>query len=163
MDTALEELGLHAAKADIENFADIPEAVIKAGGSAHGARPKFWVAVHKGGKKIILGDHTDIPTDFCSCLVKFAPARGDKNEPFYEAVCLQLAGKHGVKTATARLLRHPNSCTPSNSLGIRARQACRAGWTGRCQTRQTVWTGSGEQHAARTACALRGLFSSLCQ
>lgn len=102
------ELGVHAAKADVENFADIPEAAIKAGGSAHGARPKFWAAVHKGGQKIILGDHADIPTDFSSCLVKFAPAKGDKNEPFYEAACLELAGKHGVKAATGRLLRHPN-------------------------------------------------------
>ena len=105
MDVA--ELGAHAAKADVENFADIPEAAIKAGGSAHGARPKFWATVHKDGKHIIVGDHQNIPTDFSPCLVKFAPARGEKNEPFFEAACLALANKYGVKAATGRLLHHP--------------------------------------------------------
>jgi serine/threonine-protein kinase HipA len=101
------DLGVHAAKADVENFTDIPEAAIKAGGSAHGARPKFWAAVHKDGQKIILGDSPEIPTDFSACLVKFAPAKGDRNEPFYEAACLALANKYGVDAATARVLHHP--------------------------------------------------------
>ncbi len=101
-------LGSHAAKADVENFTDIPSAALRAGGSAHGARPKFWASVHKDGKKIILGDHLVPPADYSQCLVKFAPARGDKNEPYYEAACLQLAAKHGVKAATGRLLHHPN-------------------------------------------------------
>lgn len=100
-------LGLHAAKADVDNFADIPEAVIKAGGSAHGARPKFWASVHKDGAMVILGDHLAPPKDFTQCLVKFAPARGEKNEPYFEAACLQLASSHGVRAAKARLLSHP--------------------------------------------------------
>ncbi len=101
------ELGRHAAKADAGNFADIPAAAIKAGGSAHGARPKFWASVHKDGKAVILGDSLQAPKDFTPCLVKFAPARGDKNEPFLEAAALELANHHGVRAAKARLLFHP--------------------------------------------------------
>lgn len=102
------ELGVHAARADVEDFKDIPEAAIKAGGSAHGARPKFWAAVSSDGQKAILGDDPKVPTGFTPCLVKFAPARGDKNEPFYEAACLELANRHGVSAAKARLLPHPH-------------------------------------------------------
>lgn len=102
------ELGRYAAKADVDNFADIPMAAIKAGGSAHGARPKFWASVHKDGKAIILGDSLQAPKDFTPCLVKFAPARGDKNEPFFEAAALELANLHGVQAAKARLLSHPS-------------------------------------------------------
>jgi serine/threonine-protein kinase HipA len=101
-------LGLHAARADVDNFAEIPIAAIKAGGSAHGARPKFWASVHKDGKTVILGDSLQTPKNFTQCLVKFAPARGDRNEPFFEAACLQLANSHGVRAAKARLLLHPN-------------------------------------------------------
>jgi len=101
-------LGLHAASADTDNFAGIPVAAIKAGGSAHGARPKFWASVHKDGKTVILGDRLQVPKDFTPCLVKFAPARGDRNEPFLEAACLQLASSHGIRAAKARLLIHPN-------------------------------------------------------
>lgn len=101
-------LGLHAAKADIDNFADIPEAAIRAGGLALGARPKFWASVHKNGKTVMLGDGLLAPKDFTPCLVKFAPTRGDKNEPFFEAACLELANKHGVRAASARLLSHPS-------------------------------------------------------
>lgn len=100
-------LGLHANKADVDNFAEIPEAVIRAGGSAHGARPKFWASVHKDGAMVILGDQLADLKDFSPCLVKFAPARGDKNEPYFEAACLQLANSHGVRAAKARLLSHP--------------------------------------------------------
>ena len=102
------ELGIYAANADVENFKDIPEAAFKAGGSAHGARPKFWAAVSVDGTKIILGDNANIPTGFVPCLVKFPPARGDRNEPFYEAACLDLAQRHGVKAAQGRLLLHPH-------------------------------------------------------
>lgn len=101
-------LGLHAARADVDNFAGIPVAALKAGGSAHGARPKFWAAVHNDGKTVILGDSLQTPKNFTPCLVKFAPTRGDKNEPFFEAACLQLAKSHGVMAAKARLLLHPN-------------------------------------------------------
>lgn len=104
----ISELGIHAAKADVENFKDIPEAAIKAGGSAQGARPKFWAAVSDDGKTVILGDSPKTPQGFVPCLVKFAPAKGDQNEPFYEAACLQLAAKHGVKAARGSLLLHPN-------------------------------------------------------
>ncbi len=104
----LSELGEHAAKADVEDFKDIPEAAIRAGGSAHGARPKFWAAVSADGSKALLGDDTRTPSGFTPCLVKFAPARGDLNEPFYEAACLDLARRHGIDAARARLLSHPH-------------------------------------------------------
>lgn len=105
--TGIAALGAHAIKADLDNFVDIPKTVLMAGGSAHGARPKFWAAVHKDGKTVMLGDGLHAPKDFTPCLVKFAPARGDKNEPYFEASCLQLANKHGVPAAKARLLTHP--------------------------------------------------------
>ena len=101
------ELGEHAARADVEDFKDIPEAAIRAGGSAHGARPKFWASVSADGTQALLGDDMKTPTGFTPCLVKFAPARGDRNEPFYEAACLELAQRHGVRAARARLLKHP--------------------------------------------------------
>ena len=100
-------LGRYAAKADVDNFADIPEAAIRAGGSAHGARPKFWASVHKDGGAVILGADLSPPKDFTPCLVKFAPQRGDKNEPYFEWACLELANKHGVRAAKTRLLSHP--------------------------------------------------------
>jgi serine/threonine-protein kinase HipA len=100
-------LGIHAARTEEENFQDIPKSAIKAGGSALGARPKFWAAVGDDGKKIILGDSAQTPEGFVPSLLKFAPARGDKNEPFYEAACLLLAQEHGVRAARARLLLHP--------------------------------------------------------
>lgn len=103
---AIAPLGLHANRADVDNFADIPKAAIRAGGSAHGARPKFWASVHKDGQKLILGDQLVAPKDFTPCLVKFAPARGDKNEPYFEAACLHLANLHGVRAARARVLPH---------------------------------------------------------
>jgi len=101
------QLGRHANKADVDQFADIPESVVRAGGSALGARPKFWASVHKDGKMVVLGDRSAELTDFSPCLVKFAPAKGDPNEPYFEATCLQLANSHGVKAAKARLLSHP--------------------------------------------------------
>ena len=99
-------LGQHASKAEVNNFADIPEAAIKAGGSAHGARAKFWASVHKDGTQLILGDHLAAAKDFTACLVKF-PLASEKNEPYFEAACLQLANSHGVRAAKARLLTHP--------------------------------------------------------
>ena len=49
-------LGVYASKAEIDKFADIPAAAVKAGGSALGARPKFWASLHRGGSSVILGD-----------------------------------------------------------------------------------------------------------
>ena len=104
----ISELGLHAARAEVEDFKDIPEAAIKAGGSAHGARPKFWASVSADGTQALLGDDLRAPKGFMPSLVKFAPARGDRNEPYYEAACLELAQRHGVRAARARLLSHPH-------------------------------------------------------
>jgi serine/threonine-protein kinase HipA len=102
------ELGAHAAKAEEEIFADIPKSAIRAGGSALGARPKFWAAVAADGRRVIVGDSARSPEGFTPCLVKFAPALGDSNEPFYEAACLELAQDHGVRAARFRLLENPN-------------------------------------------------------
>ena len=104
----LAALGQHAAKAEQEIFKDIPHSAIKAGGSALGARPKFWAAVGADDKTIILGDSVQTPAEFTPCLVKFAPAKGDQNEAFYEAACLALAQEHGIRAARARLLFHPH-------------------------------------------------------
>jgi len=95
-----------AAKIQEEDFKDIPLQAIRAGGSALGARPKFWAAVDQEAKKVILGDSSETPLGFTSCLLKFAPLRGDSNEPFYEAACLELAEKYGISAAHGRLLHH---------------------------------------------------------
>jgi serine/threonine-protein kinase HipA len=100
-------LGLYAKKADVDNFSEIPISVLRAGGSALGARPKFWASVHKDGEMVIVGDNPASLKDFTPCLVKFAPVNGDKNEPYFEAACLQLANSHGIRAAKARLLSHP--------------------------------------------------------
>lgn len=105
--TTLSEAASLAAQAEAENFVDIPKEAIRAGGSALGARPKFWGAIGADGRQIILGDQPKVPTGFTPILLKFAPARGDKDEPFFEAACLELARKHGVHAARGRLMIHP--------------------------------------------------------
>ena len=97
-----------AAQAEAENFVDIPKEAIRAGGSALGARPKFWGAIGAEGSQIILGDQAKVPTGFTPVLLKFALARGDKDEPFFEAACLELARKHAVHAARGRLMIHPS-------------------------------------------------------
>lgn len=106
--TTIFEAASLAARAEEENFKDIPKQAIRAGGSALGARPKFWAAIGPDKTKVILGDQTKVPSGFVPILLKFAPSKGDKNEPFLEAACLELANKHGVKAAQARLLEHPS-------------------------------------------------------
>jgi serine/threonine-protein kinase HipA len=96
-----------AVNAEAENFKDMPRVAIRAGGSALGARPKFWAAVDPNKSMVVLGDQPRIPAGFMPSLLKFAPSRGDKNEPYLEAACLELANKHGVKAARGHLLSHP--------------------------------------------------------
>ena len=99
-------LWLLAQPVGLDNFAGISEAAVIAGGSANGARPKFWAAVHSDGKTVMLGETLHAPKDFTPCLVKFPLARGDKNEPYFEAACLALANQHGVRAARGRLLSY---------------------------------------------------------
>lgn len=100
------QLGEQARKAQSGHLADIPKSAIVAGGSAQGARPKFWALVKDDGKSAIVGDYPSAPQGFTPCLVKFSSVKGDKNEPFYEAACLELAAEHGIVAAKARLLEH---------------------------------------------------------
>ncbi len=97
-----------ATRAEAENFKDIPKQAIRAGGSALGARPKFWAAIGPDKTLVILGDQPKVASGFVPVLLKFAPSNGDKNEPFLEAACLELANKHGVKAARGQLLEHPS-------------------------------------------------------
>lgn len=106
MFTSIFDASVLAAKAEAENFKDIPKEAIRAGGSALGARPKFWAAIGPDKATVILGDLPKIPQGFVPSLLKFAPTGGDKNESFFEAACLELAGKHGVKAARGQLLSH---------------------------------------------------------
>lgn len=96
----------HAANAQVEAFKDIPRPVIRAGGSALGARPKFWAAIGSDRQTVILGDMVNTPQGFDPCLLKFAPAAGDQYEPYFEATCLKLAADHGVRTARGELVMH---------------------------------------------------------
>jgi serine/threonine-protein kinase HipA len=95
-----------AADAEAENFKDIPKEAIRAGGSALGMRPKFWASIDFSNSKVVLGDTLKVPHGFTPCLLKFAPSKGDKNEPFFEATCLELAAKYGVRAARAQVLPH---------------------------------------------------------
>lgn len=104
--TSIFEAATLAANAEEENFKDVPKEAIRAGGSALGARPKFWAAIGPDKTKVVLGDLPKTPEGFTPSLLKFAPSRGDKNEPFFEAACLELANKHGVKAARGQLLSH---------------------------------------------------------
>lgn len=97
-----------AIRAEAENFNDIPRQAIRAGGSALGARPKFWASVGPDKTKVILGDQPNVAVGFVPSLLKFAPTGGDPNEPYLEAACLQLASRYGVKAAAAELLHHPS-------------------------------------------------------
>jgi serine/threonine-protein kinase HipA len=105
---SVSNLAACATQTEIENFLDIPKSVIRAGGSALGARPKFWANLSADKKSVLLGDSTEAPTGFTPCLIKFAPTGGDANEPFYEAACLNLAARHDIESAHADLLIHPN-------------------------------------------------------
>ena len=96
----------YATNSQIEMFQDIPSEAIRAGGSALGARPKFWVSLSSNKKQTLLGDSLTIPKDYQPCLLKFAPTDGNEDEPYFEATCLKLAGEHGVKSAKAELLNH---------------------------------------------------------
>ena len=93
---------------EADNFKDIPLQAIRAGGSALGARPKFWGAIGPDQNKVLLGDLAKVPTGFTPVLLKFAPTKGDQNEPFFEAACLALANQHGVPAGRGRLMSHPN-------------------------------------------------------
>lgn len=124
----ISELGAYAQNADIDRFEDISVSALRAGGSAHGARPKFWASVHKDGKSIILGDGIPTQKDFTQCLVKFAPADGDVNEPYLEAACLQLASDHGLRAVKARLLQY------SNGVGLAVERFDRSPGGGRTLT-----------------------------
>ncbi len=104
--TSLFEAAAMAAKVEKENFKDIPRQAIRAGGSALGARPKFWAAIGPDKTLVVLGDAPKTPAGFTPSLLKFAPSRGDKNEPFFEAACLALANRHGVRAAHGQLLSH---------------------------------------------------------
>lgn len=106
--TTILDAAVLASRAEEENFKDIPRQAVRAGGSALGARPKFWAAIGPDKTKVILGDQPKVASGFVPILLKFAPTRGDKNEPFLEAACLELANKHGVKAARAQLLEHPS-------------------------------------------------------
>jgi serine/threonine-protein kinase HipA len=104
---SIADLAAIAARAQTLSFRDIPKEAIRAGGSALGARPKFWAALGPDKTRIVLGDQPNVPEGFTPSLLKFAPSGGDKNEPFFEAACLDLAGRYGVKAARGQLLTHP--------------------------------------------------------
>lgn len=106
--TTIFEAATLAARAEAQNLKDIPRPAIRAGGSALGARPKFWASIGPDKATVILGDQPKVPIGFVPSLLKFAPSRGDKNEPFLEAACLELANKYGVKAARGQLLTHPS-------------------------------------------------------
>jgi serine/threonine-protein kinase HipA len=104
--TEISMVAEYATNSQIEMFQDIPSEAIRAGGSALGARPKFWASLSSNKKQILLGDSLTIPKDFQPCLLKFAPTDGDEDEPYFEATCLKLAQEHGVRSAKAELLNH---------------------------------------------------------
>jgi serine/threonine-protein kinase HipA len=112
----LSEAARLAAVAETQDFSDIPVQAIRAGGSALGARPKFWAAMDLGAvpspsfsrsssTRLILGSDVQVE-GFSQVLLKFAPTRGDQNEPFYEAACLELATKNDVPAAKGHILFH---------------------------------------------------------
>ena len=100
----LSEISHYAKLAQTEILEDIPRSMIQSGGSALGARPKFWAQVSSDGKQMILGDRGATPQGFSPILLKFAPRQGDQNEPFYEAACLSLVSKYGVPAARTQLI-----------------------------------------------------------
>ena len=102
----LSALATHAVSAQVEVLQDLPRPIIRAGGSALGARPKFWAAIGRDRQSVILGDAANTPQGFDACLLKFAPSHGDPYEPYFEAACLKLAADHGVKAARGELLMH---------------------------------------------------------
>jgi serine/threonine-protein kinase HipA len=104
--TRIFEAAALAAQAEQENFQEMPKEAIRAGGSALGARPKFWAAVGPDPKQVVLGDLPQPPQGYTPSLLKFAPSRGDQNEPYFEAACLALANQHGVLAARGQLLHH---------------------------------------------------------
>ena len=125
-----------AAQAELERLKDIPKGVIAAGGSALGVWPKFWAAMGPDKSKVVLGDLLKIPEGYRPILLKFAPSRGDKNEPFYEAACLELASKHGVQAARGQLL------TLADGSGVGAGAALAVDRFDRLPSGQRVYTQS---------------------
>lgn len=63
------QLGEQARKAQAGDWVDIPKSALAAGGSAQGARPKFWAFLKDDGKSAIVGDYEKAPPGFTACLV----------------------------------------------------------------------------------------------
>lgn len=93
-----------AASAQSGDFADLAKSALAAGGSAQGARPKFWALLSPNGQKALLGTHDLAPEGYIPALIKFPPSKNESDEPFFEAACLRLAASRGVSAATGRLL-----------------------------------------------------------
>lgn len=93
-----------AESAQSGDFEDLAKSALAAGGSAQGARPKFWALLSENGKKALLGTHDRIPVGYTPALIKFPPSKSESDEPFFEAACLALAAERGVLAAKARLV-----------------------------------------------------------
>lgn len=103
----LMDIGRVARQADSAqsgDFSELAKSALAAGGSAQGARPKFWALLSENGKKALLGTHDKVPVGYTPSLIKFPPSKTDSDEPYFEAACLGLVAERGILAAKARLI-----------------------------------------------------------
>lgn len=80
----------------------VSEALLVAGGSPHGARPKILVAINSGGDHALVG-HETLPDGYRHVLVKFAARDEHPSAPLLEYCYVEAARRAGIETALTQL------------------------------------------------------------
>lgn len=81
----------------------VSDALLVAGGSPHGARPKIMVAVNDDASRALVGQET-LPAGFRHVLIKFAGDGEDPTHPALEFFYGEAARSLGILTSPARLI-----------------------------------------------------------
>ena len=81
----------------------VSEALLMAGGSPQGARPKVMVAINEDASKALVGQE-ELPEGYRHVLIKFSGENEDPTHPSLEFSYGEAARGLGIQTAQARLL-----------------------------------------------------------
>lgn len=100
---AMDQLSEEASAVMSGDTEQVSRALLVAGGSPHGARPKVMVAVNEDTSRALVG-HEDIPEGYRHVLIKFAGSGEDPTAPLFEFCYGEAARALGIETAKATMI-----------------------------------------------------------
>lgn len=101
---ALSDLARHAQRVYEDAVEDVLPALVRAGGSPGGARPKVLIGLRAGGEPGVCSGEGELPPGWEAWIVKFPAAREDRDVGRRELAWLAMAEAAGIDVPARRLV-----------------------------------------------------------